>query len=207
MRSIACLALVAVAVGSARAQIYEWRDAEGIAHYTNVKELIPEPARSAARVVAEALPPPAVAEEAPRPPERAEAVVGTAPAFDAAALEAAYRLGFAEGEERARRSERPAAPEIHVRGPVAVAVGWYGMPGYVPYEPLVTTSFDRGRSRHLTLRLLLQEQFALDREAPYIYWERFFPPHHHPPLGPALHPFLRRGLPHGWPPCGRVIAR
>ncbi len=205
--AIACTAVVAMVAGGARAQIYEWRDAEGVAHYTNVQELIPDHARGAARVVAEALPVRPAAEKEPQRVEEPEGGVRAPGLIDAAALEAAYRLGLAEGEGRARRLESLAVPEVHVRAPVVAAVCWYGTPWYSPYEPLVTTSFDRGRSRHLTLRLLLQEQFALDREGPFLYWERFFPPHHHAALGPALHPFLRRGLPHVWPPCGRVIVR
>ena len=75
---------------------------------------------------------------------------------------------------------------------------------YDPYwaygQPLVTTGFDRGRSRHLTLRLLLQDQFAIDREGPYGYVERF-----PPPLGPRLAPFMRRGLPSYTVPYGGLV--
>jgi hypothetical protein len=64
-------------------------------------------------------------------------------------------------------------------------------PYFYPEYPLVTTSFDRGRSRHLTLRMLLQDQFQLDRDGPYVY-QRSLPP----PRGPNLRVVLPRGLPH-----------
>jgi hypothetical protein len=66
----------------------------------------------------------------------------------------------------------------------------------------VTTGFDRGRSRHQTIRMLLQDQFAIDRDGPYAYqrWDQ-------PGLGPALAPFLSRGLPYGVSQYGRVIYR
>ena len=70
------------------------------------------------------------------------------------------------------------------------------------YYPFVTTSFDRGRSRHQTLRMLLQDQFQLDRDGPYAY-ERW----NQPGLGPALAPFLNRGLPFPVQQYGRVIYR
>jgi hypothetical protein len=75
----------------------------------------------------------------------------------------------------------------------------YGYP-YAEY-PLVTTSFDRGRSRHLTLRMLLQDQFQLDRDGPFF--------HERMPIGvgPGLNPFLPRGLPNRIPPGARVLFR
>ena len=81
----------------------------------------------------------------------------------------------------------------------------YGYGSYPPgfgYYPFVTTSFDRGRSRHQTLRMLLQDQFQLDRDGPYAYdrWDE-------PGLGPALAPFLNRGLPFPIQQYGRVIYR
>jgi len=59
-----------------------------------------------------------------------------------------------------------------------------------------------GRSRHQTLRMLLQDQFAIDRAGPYAYnrWDR-------PGVGPALAPFLPRGLPLPVQQYGRVLYR
>lgn len=73
--------------------------------------------------------------------------------------------------------------------------------------PLVTTSFDQGRSRHLTLRMLLQEQFAVDRAGPYMFVERLIPPFGYVPMGPQLSPILARGLPNSVPLTARVITR
>ena len=101
---------------------------------------------------------------------------------------------------------------VQINGPLAVATSraqrtLRRLPGrfYPPwpwYYPFVTTSFDRGRSRHQTLRMLLQDQFQLDRDGPYAYdrWNQ-------PGLGPALAPFLPRGLPYGVGQYGRVIYR
>jgi hypothetical protein len=93
---------------------------------------------------------------------------------------------------------------VNIHGPLAVASANVdaGYPDFVPYYPLVTTSFDRGRSRHLTLRMLLQDQFQLDRDGPFFY-ERLNPVG----LGPGLHPFLPRGLPNRVPRGARVLFR
>jgi hypothetical protein len=50
--------------------------------------------------------------------------------------------------------------------------------------------------------MLLQDQFQIDRDGPYAYdrWNQ-------PGLGPALAPFLSRGLPYGVGQYGRVIYR
>jgi hypothetical protein len=84
----------------------------------------------------------------------------------------------------------PAAAPLAINGPLAVATANNAQfPFGYPLEyPLVTTSFDRGRSRHLTLRMLLQDQFQLDRDGPYVYYPG------PPGLGPNLHPVLPRGL-------------
>jgi hypothetical protein len=101
---------------------------------------------------------------------------------------------------------------VQINGPLAIAStrtseengGYpYGLyPSWPWYYPFVTTGFDRGRSRHQTLRMLLQDQFQLDRDGPYAYdrWNQ-------PGLGPALAPFLPRGLPYGVGQYGRVIYR
>jgi len=67
--------------------------------------------------------------------------------------------------------------------------------GYGPYDsyygPAISTSFDRGRSRHRTVRMRLQEQFQYDRDGPYVYRPRRIP------LGPVFSATLPRGLSRG----------
>lgn len=101
---------------------------------------------------------------------------------------------------------------VQINGPLAInnssapGIGYgYGGFGAFPwYYPFVTTGFDRGRSRFLTMRLLLQDQFQLDRDGPFAF-ERF------PQIGigPGLDPFLPRGLPPPHAPVfeGRVLFR
>ena len=88
---------------------------------------------------------------------------------------------------------------VQINGPLAVATSRvaessrrataWSYPPAPWYYPFVTTSFDRGRSRHQTLRMLLQDQFQIDRDGPYAYdrWDE-------PGLGPALAPVPHRGL-------------
>lgn len=194
---------------SARADIVEWRDAAGVRHYTNVEAEVPPGYRATAQVIvneqvwrghgADAReasgqePPPAIATE----PGRMATVVR-----DWQPVAAAYLAGVKRGLRLARGGD------VAISGPLAVANStgavfpsayWVPAPAY----PLVTTSFDRGRSRHRTLRMLLQDQFAIDEEGPYVFEREFEPP----PLGVALSPVLPRGLPHGFVRNLRVITR
>jgi hypothetical protein len=120
--------------------------------------------------------------------------------------------GLERGLELAQTmSAAGAGGSVRINGPLAVANATSPLPyyGYLTpsYYPLVTTSFDRGRSRYLTLRMLLEDQFALDQGGPYVYQQRYLPPFGNPPLGVALNPFLPRGLPRGFPNNLRVITR
>jgi hypothetical protein len=116
-----------------------------------------------------------------------------------------YSAGLREGLALAEhRSQQPVS--VTFNGPLAVANSeshsndaTYPLDDYYPF---VTTSFDRGRSRHRTLRMLLQDQFQLDRDGPYVY-ERINPIG----LGPRLQPLLARGLPNRIPPGHRVLFR
>ncbi|HVM94745.1 MAG TPA: DUF4124 domain-containing protein [Candidatus Acidoferrales bacterium] len=69
-----CLMVMSLAAGAVRAEIYEWRDTEGVKHFTNNMESIPTEHRSDAHVVVEATPAPAGGEapraNAPRPTPR-----------------------------------------------------------------------------------------------------------------------------------------
>jgi hypothetical protein len=212
---------VVALVASARADIYEWTDAGGARHFTNHRESVPADARDGARVLIADLPRPAVdpaPATVPAPPPAAAAQADLA--LERASLEAAYRAGLAAGQEiqagggGGGGGGAASGGSIEIYGPLAVATSeardsqpffapgydWYG--GGLDYYPFITTGFDRGRSRHQTLRMLLQDQFAIDRAGPFAYdrWNQ-------PGLGPALAPFLPRGLPLPVQQYGRVIYR
>ncbi len=206
--TIAAVAMALLCAAPAGADIYVWHDAQGVRHYTNSRELVPEAQRQDATVlVAEPARAASTAgsEPATQPPQRAAPeerqaeVVRYAPS-----VEDAYAAGLRQGMAEAQQA--PAV--VQFNAPLVAAVSSAPppppYPSYCYYgrcyrQPLVTTSFDRGRSRHQTLRMLLQDQFAIDREGPYVYAPRFFPP------GPALNLFLPRGLPNMPPPPIRVI--
>jgi hypothetical protein len=203
---------LALTTGVARAEIYEWTDAVGARHFTNVKEALPPDQRSTARVlISEPEMPvapsaPAAAAAPAAAPSEAEVV------YDRAGWRQAYASGIRDGLALAQGSTGLAGGSVNISGPLAVANArsetlrpsdYYYPYYYYPYYPFVTTSFDRGRSRHLTLRMLLQDQFQLDRDGPFLY-ERV------PPvgLGPNLQAFLPRGLPKYFPAHGtRVLFR
>lgn len=139
----------------ATAEIYAYEDASGVTHFTNLRSEIPESERERARVVVS---------DAWLP--------SAAPAREAERVEARK-----EREERVSRRERmlpppaPPAPPVsieraggtvQIQGPLAVAVAEPPVvsapPAWVWVPPgLVTTAFDRGRSRHRTLRLLMED--------------------------------------------------
>ncbi|HUI27279.1 MAG TPA: DUF4124 domain-containing protein [Candidatus Kryptonia bacterium] len=191
---LAVLALLA-SVRSTQADIFEWQDADGVRHFTNSKADVPS-AESPQVVVAERNAPsiadapvaPAVASE---PPRQAQVVYDTNQAAEA------YLQGLQQGLALAQRG---VGNDVTINGPLAVAGARGGeVPWYPYYQPLVTTGFDHGRSRHRTLRMLLQEQFQIDRDGPFVV-ERL-----PPGLGPNLSPFLPRGLPQDFPAGQRVL--
>ncbi len=214
MRLLLLVVAPVLYAGVAAADIYEWTDAAGARHFTNHREAVPEAQRDATRVLivdiprAEPAAPAAVAVAAPSAPP------------EAANLEAAYRAGMAAAQELEASGGGGGGGgaanggTVEIYGPLAVAIseardtmpydspgfGWYA--GGPDYYPFVTTGFDRGRSRHQTLRMLLQDQFAIDRDGPFAYdrWNQ-------PGVGPQLAPFLPRGLPLPMQQYGRVIYR
>lgn len=207
------LAAVALLAGTARADIYEWRDTSGARHFTNNKQAVPAEYQTSARIlVAEwertVTAEPAVAPSVPpiaQPALPATTVVRS----DAVPWDEAYAAGMRAALEFGGGGGGGGG--VQINGPLAVASARTSerddYPGafYPPwpwYYPFVTTSFDRGRSRHQTLRMLLQDQFQIDRDGPYAYERR-----DRPGLGPALAPFLPRGLPYGVGQYGRVIYR
>lgn len=213
VRSWQALILVAALLASpaARADIYEWRDASGARHFTNSTDGVPAEYRAVAQVLIAdwSRPSPVQAPSAPprdasveaRPAREVEVVVGPEPWQVRSAGERTIQVGSGGGGGAGVQIQGPlAVASVHASDPIGYAGGFY--PPWPWYYPFVTTSFDRGRSRHQTLRMLLQDQFQLDRDGPYAYqrWDQ-------PGAGPALAPFLPRGLPYGVGRYGRVIYR
>ena len=217
MKRLVMAAIVLCWSGAAGADIIEWQDADGVRHYTNLKGEVPKEQEASTRVVVDELArQPAVtgdvageprpAPQSPEPRREAEVV------YDRSQLSEAYLRGLQRGLQTASIvTGGGGGGGVQINGPLAIANATRPAPYYDQYYPgyypLVNTSFDRGRSRHLTLRLLLQDQFAIDRAAPFVFDERLVPPFGHPPLGVDLNPFLPRGLPHGFPQETRVIVR
>lgn len=188
---------------TAHADIYEWRDANGNRHFTNSLVNVPAAQQPDARVVVTAsvqnesssapAGPPAEASRAEAPVARTEAQV----VYDYSQQRDPYTQGLEDGLALARSASPSNDGDVYINGPLAVANAdpyvavTSPYPYYYPQYPLVTTSFDRGRSRHQTLRMLLQDQFQLDRDGPYVY-QRALPP----PAGPSFRVVLPRGLPH-----------
>jgi hypothetical protein len=213
MKAFLAGVLFFVLPATASGEIVAWVDDQGVSHYTNVLEEIPKPYRDSVRTVVREYPGEpeevAVAPEQPtrreleRPERRRLAQV----VYDRPEISDEYVRGFAEGMAYAQGGNTGA--NIHIQGPLAVARAdatapyLAADPYYLDPYPFVTTAFDRGRSRHQTLRMLLQDQFQLDRSSPYIYPAQFLPPR----LGVDLNPFHPRGLPRRFPRETRVIRR
>jgi len=217
----------------AMGDIIEWRDANGVRHFTNVRGEVPGDYQESAQVVVnevarrqashesddEAAAVEASCTVSPRRAgRRASRLNGLANAAYDPRVEQAYDGNATAG---AGGGAGGGGGGVVITGPLAVAVGG-GNDGYAAdgppygggywgfdpyYYPLVTTSFDNGRSRHLTLRMLLQDQFAIDRAGPYMYVERLIPPYGYLPFGPRLSPVLARGLPNSVPIGAQVITR
>ena len=138
---------------AAWAEIYSWRDESGVRHFTNVREEIPAAYRDSAQVTVsstwlpkgEGPPAPTVCEQEPERQAQVVVVPGR-PRFRKSMVAPTTSPVVLQGGS------------VNIEGPLAVAVspppvGWVGWG-----TPLVTTAFDRGRSRHLTLRQLAEEQ-------------------------------------------------
>ncbi len=208
-RYSAALLVIAILCGSARAEVYEWRDGDGSRHFTNSLQGVPTQYQNDATVFvadwSHASTAATAPEPVPPPPPPAAA------ASDAAAWTEAYAVGLRDGAALGG-----GGGGVQINGPLSVATtrdsqqaypaAAYPPYGFYPpwpwYFPLVTTGFDRGRSRGLTVRMLLEDQFQIDRDGPYAYQNLA-----QPGLGPALAPFLPRGLPYGVNQFGRVIYR
>lgn len=175
-----CGAVLLLAVLSAQiatAQIYEWRDAAGSRHFTTDLEDLPADQRLPPRIfVRESAWRSAAATEAVRQDRRREAQV----VYDHSRRRRAFEPEAAQGGER------------QIDGPLAIVrvevpqVPAFGCSPPFGFSPLVTTSFDGGRSRHQTLRMLLQDRFQLDRDGSFpdyvgrvgsVSRPRLLPPH------------------------------
>ena len=216
------------------ADIIEWRDEHGVRHFTNVRAEVPGAYSDAAQVVIDeaarrevSQPADEAGEEPMRLPVGRRGLRRQARQTESASD---YQECAAGGIVRGQWVDAGGGigaggggGGVVVNGPLAVAVAggadgdgaggtmvpFGGGPwGFDPYfYPLVTTSFDQGRSRHLTLRMLLQDQFAVDRAGPYMFVERLVPPFGYVPMGPRLSPILARGLPNSVPLTAQVITR
>jgi hypothetical protein len=187
------VAVLFAAIAS-RADIYEWRDADGNRHFTNNMVNVPEGNQSSAKVIVTGVPSSPSPELAHVPAVSAEAPQQPVVIYDNPQRPDAYAEGLRDGVVMAHLLAQSGGGGVYIQGPLAVANAspslGYSPWLYPPYYPLVTTSFDRGRSRHMTLRMLLQDQFQLDRDGPF-WVDRALPGN-----GPNLRPFLPRGLPH-----------
>jgi hypothetical protein len=125
--------------------------------------------------------------------EEAEPVRTATVVHDWPAAAEVYLAGLERGLQLGRAMR--GGGDVNISGPLAVASSTGAVSPFAYWAPtaypLVTTSFDRGRSRHRTLRMLLQDQFAIDQEGPYVFDEEL----RAAPLGVGLNPFLPRGLP------------
>ncbi len=209
MKGIAFSVLLIFLSSAASADIVEWQDANGVRHFTNLKGEVPKEHQDDTHVVVDELArrpaaaegatapstathdePPAVAPPAAEPRREAQVI------YDRPDV-SAYIEGLERGIEAARTIN--SGGNVQVNGPLAVASAT-APPPYVyppPYYPFVTTSFDRGRSRFLTLRMLLEDQFQLDRDGPFFVEPRRIP------LSVNLHTPLPRGLPNADPKTPR----
>lgn len=189
------LGLAALLVAStALSEIYEWRDAGGARHFTNQKDLLPAAHQASARLVVRSRPDAACAPGAePQPAPSGSGAEGAQVVSTERGFTEAYQSGVRDALAATARENYAQGGSVNIVGPLAIAHTDVAspLPTFAPYPAFVTTSFDRGRSRHLTLRMLLQDQFQLDRDGPFVYQR--IP---QVGLGPNLDPFLPRGLPH-----------
>lgn len=145
----------------ARAEIYEWEDAQG-RHYADSLELIPKEARPNARLMIKEGPSPAAAANTPTPGmQSTEEEVETE---FAAGWDRGFEAGWAAGFQAARDEQPvcPTEPEVIVlqsAPPITWNVPRYDPTGAYyrsPYVGSVTVPFDQGRSRGLTRREQMQ---------------------------------------------------
>ncbi len=164
-----------------RADVIEYRDHEGVRHFTNIAAEVPEEYRDVAKNV--------ISEEqwrskAPEPAPPAAVVPPPPPRVVRAAVpEAVYRDGFDAGLAYGRAAAAPAPrpevvqPQVIINAPVPVPVPDYSW----SLPPVQFSAFDGGRTRHITRRMI--EQNLAWHDEPYFNYG--------PPVF-VQEPFLRR---------------
>ncbi len=157
MKAFLPLVLLGFVAATARADIFAWKDDQGIRHFTNVLEDVPAEFRGDARIVARERGTTAPDTPEDTTPRQAQVV------YDPTRLRQVYAEGVADGRregERNARRERP--PTLQVVSPITIA-NVPIIPTYPPYiapeclEPFGTVGFDHGRLRHRTWRLGFEE--------------------------------------------------
>ncbi len=178
-----------------RADILEWRDGSGVRHYTNLRAEIPLPYRDQAqKVIDETVRHPAVADETLQaavqeettPPRVTPAGVATLADAYVAGLERGLRLR--DDREYTGRAAEPVLVNVPVSVPAAPTVTYVLPPYYGQrYIPWVTSSFDHGRSRHRTLRMVMENERLPDRDLVWEPWQGGWPmvPVHSLPTRPC----------------------
>jgi hypothetical protein len=193
-----CLMLAALIARAGYADIVEWQDADGVWHYTNLKDEVPQ--EYTAQVV--------VDERTDDPQGSSEAPVVAEPSPDAAATDDRAALAYLEGLERgldvAARAVNtgggvtingPLAVTIPVPMPYAVSPTGYdwlptGYPFLAGYYPVVTTFSPHRPTGH-------QQRVATNFQGRFPLRSRFASPAGPPPLGAAGPPPLGAAGPHG----------
>ncbi|MGH3430174.1 MAG: DUF4124 domain-containing protein [Mycobacteriales bacterium] len=200
-RSIISVLVIVLIAAAARAEVYEWRDGDGSRHFTNSLQGVPAEYQNAATVfVAEWTHPASSTATAPAPAPAAPPSAAPTSVDVTAAWNEAYAAGLRAATEIGGAG---AGGDMQINEPLAIANAPESQPsyGYPPYAfyppspwyyPLVTVGFDRGRSRGLTVRRSLKDQCQIDRDGPGAHRSL-----DQPGLGPALAPFLPRGLSYG----------
>lgn len=223
MNAIACAIVLCILSAGASADIIEWQDASGVRHYTNMKDDVPKEHRESAQVVVDELVSHPLSGEAPAASSKpaVEPSAGERPSphrrvevlDERLRLAEAYLAGLRRGLGVGTGGAGAEGGDVRIDGPLAVAsapsqpASGVSYP-YLPfYYPPVSTSFDRGRSRYLTLRMFLQNQFALDREGPFVFEDRLISPVGRRLLDVNANPFLSRGWSRGFPTNTLLIAR
>jgi len=201
MNAVAFGIVLAVLSSAAAADIFEWRDTDGVAHYTNLQAEVPKEHEQAVQVVVDergrqsqgkteaGCEPAAAAQPAAIPETRRQAQV----VYDQSAVVTAYIAGVERGLAAAQQGAAAGGPDggVLIQGPLAVANARSAPPyyEYPPYGfPLLTTPFDRGRSRYLTVRQLIDDELQFERGWPFIFQPRLVRPGFATPIGPVVLP-------------------
>jgi hypothetical protein len=197
-----CLMLSTLIATAGSADIVEWQDADGVRHYTNIKEEVPQ--EYSAQVVVD---------ERTHPPQgSSEAQVVAEPSPDAAATDDDAALAYLEGLERgldvAARTVNTGG-SVTVNGPLAVTIpmpipydvsptgyDWLltAYPFLSGYYPAVTTFRRHRPTEH-------HQRVATNFQGPFRLPSPFVSPMGPPPLGAVGPPPLGAAGP---PPLGAV---